>query len=247
MPSTFTPRRVLAIGSHPDDIELGCGGALLAHRAAGDNITMLVLTGGDRGPVSSTERDQRRQEQEAAAQMLGARLLWGGLKDCTLSHNQELISVIEGVIHEIQPDVIYVHATDDSHQDHIAAARGTLSAARHRSTILHYMSPSTLTFQPNLYVDITDHIDGKLAMLSCHHSQVSDSSMVNLQAKEASSLSWGFQSRRKNAEPFMTTRFVWDIARGGSTETSSNAADAASDDLTAGLERLTTSQLADAR
>ena len=43
-------RNVVAIGAHPDDIELGCGGALLAHVAAGDSVTMLVLTGGEAGP-----------------------------------------------------------------------------------------------------------------------------------------------------------------------------------------------------
>src|ERR1700694_5144886 len=75
-------RSVLAIGSHPDDIELGCAGALLAHKAAGDRISILVMTGGENGPGSLQEIIGRRFEQEAAARLLGAELFWAGLFDC---------------------------------------------------------------------------------------------------------------------------------------------------------------------
>ncbi len=77
-------RRVLAIGAHPDDIELGCGATLLAHHAAGDQVTMLVVTGGENGPVGS-DGPGRRRGQEAAARILGARLRWGGLVDCAVA------------------------------------------------------------------------------------------------------------------------------------------------------------------
>src|SRR5690348_4586218 len=55
---------VLAIGAHPDDVELGCGGALARHVAAGDKVTFLVMTTGERGPQDSVPRVL---EQEAAA------------------------------------------------------------------------------------------------------------------------------------------------------------------------------------
>ena len=63
---------VLAVGAHPDDIELGCGGALLAHAAAGDTVTMLVVTGGENGPGDDARTAGRRAEQERAAALLGA-------------------------------------------------------------------------------------------------------------------------------------------------------------------------------
>ncbi len=62
-------RRVLAVGAHPDDIELGCGGTLLAHAAAGDAVTLLVDTDGGKGPG---DLEERRAEQEQAARTLGA-------------------------------------------------------------------------------------------------------------------------------------------------------------------------------
>jgi LmbE family N-acetylglucosaminyl deacetylase len=68
---------VLAIGAHPDDIELGCGAALLAHRRAGHEVTMLVMTAG----LGPAERRARPEEQEEAAALLRAGLVWGGFED----------------------------------------------------------------------------------------------------------------------------------------------------------------------
>ncbi len=60
--------KVLAVGAHPDDIELGCAGALARHVAAGDEVTMLVLTPGESGPQGLTSRVR---EQETASALLG--------------------------------------------------------------------------------------------------------------------------------------------------------------------------------
>ena len=70
--------KVLAIGAHPDDVELGCGGALARHVAAGDEVTMLVMTPGEMGPQGLTSRVR---EQEAAAAVLGVHLIWGPFSD----------------------------------------------------------------------------------------------------------------------------------------------------------------------
>ena len=85
-------RRVLAVGAHPDDIELGCGATLLAHSAAGDAVTMLVMTGGENGPGDDATITGRRLEQEQAARTLGARLLWGGQVDCTVTPDAVILT-----------------------------------------------------------------------------------------------------------------------------------------------------------
>ncbi|MFN2504664.1 MAG: PIG-L deacetylase family protein [Acidimicrobiales bacterium] len=72
------PMRVLAIGAHPDDIELGCGAVLLAHRRRGDPVDLLVMTAGGRGPQDARSRVA---EQEDAAALLGAGLRWGAFED----------------------------------------------------------------------------------------------------------------------------------------------------------------------
>lgn len=208
---TRPARRVLAIGAHPDDIELGCAGALLAHRQAGDDITMLVVTGGERGPGGFSDLVGRRREQEAAADLIGAHLYWGGLRDCSVEPDAITVELIEEVMDGVGADLIYVHAPEDSHQDHRAIAVSTLGAARRLTDILHYQSPSTLRFDPTVFVDIADHLDAKLAALHCHRSQVELSAMVEVDAISAAARYWGSQARVCLAEGFTPARMIYDI------------------------------------
>jgi LmbE family N-acetylglucosaminyl deacetylase len=204
-------RRVLAIGAHPDDIELGCGATLLAHYAAGDAVTMLVMTGGENGPVGSDSISSRRQEQEQAARILGAQLRWGGQVDCAVTPDSATVGVIEQVVRETEAEIVYVHAPDDSHQDHRAVAAATLSAGRRLSRVMHYGSPSTLTFTPTVFVDVTMQLSGKLAALGAHASQVEASALVEPDAVVASARHWGAQARIGYAEAFAPTRLVFDV------------------------------------
>ncbi|WP_261326197.1 PIG-L deacetylase family protein [Modestobacter marinus] len=205
-------RRVLAVGAHPDDVELGCGATLLAHSAAGDAVTMLVMTGGENGPGDDAAVVGRRAEQQEAARTLGARLMWGGLRDCTVTPDAATVAIVERAIEETDAEVVYVHAPDDSHQDHRAVAAATLSAARRLSRVLHYQSPSTLTFSPTTFVDVTAFLSGKLAALRAHASQVEMSAMVEPDAVVASARHWGAQARIGYAEAFAPTRMVIDLA-----------------------------------
>jgi LmbE family N-acetylglucosaminyl deacetylase len=204
-------RDVLAVGAHPDDIELGCGATLLAHAAAGDRVTMLVMTGGENGPGHGGA-DLRHTEQRRAAATLGAQLRWGGLRDCTLTPDSSTVNIVERVLRETGADLVYVHAPDDSHQDHRAVAAATLAAARRLPRVLHYQSPSTLTFTPTVFVDVTAYISGKVAALQAHASQVELSAMVEPDAVVASARHWGAQARIGYAEAFAPTRMVLDLA-----------------------------------
>ena len=202
-------RRVLAVGAHPDDIELGCGATLLAHSAAGDSVTMLVMTGGEKGPGQVTGR---HHEQQEAARILGAELRWGGLVDCTLTPDATTVAVVERAISASGADLVYVHAPDDSHQDHRAVAAATLAAGRRLSRVMHYQSPSTLAFHPTVFVDVTAHLSGKLAALGAHASQVEMSAMVEPDAVAASARYWGAQARIGYAEAFAPTRMVLELS-----------------------------------
>jgi len=203
-------RSVLAVGAHPDDVELGCGGTLLAHAAAGDAVTVLVMTGGENGPGATAA--VRQLEQEAAARVLEARLRWGGFADCRMTADAATIARIEAVIDEVGADVVYVHAPEDSHQDHRAVAAATLAAARRLSRVVHYQSPSTLAFAPSVFVDVTGFLSGKLAALRAHASQVATSAMVEPDAVVAAARYWGAQARVGYAEAFAPTRLVLDLA-----------------------------------
>src|SRR4051812_35835497 len=95
-----TPSRtVLAVGAHPDDIELGAGATLLRLSKAGWRVVLLVVTDGRGGGRPST----RREEQQEVARQLEAELHWGNLEDGCLRDTPELIDLIGGHIRRTQP------------------------------------------------------------------------------------------------------------------------------------------------
>ena len=221
-------RSVLAVGAHPGDIESGCAGTLAAHRAAGDSVTMLVLTCDGVDTV-------RSRQAEAAAQQLDCLLVWGPQaaerrsgdrrihtrgQDDRRSHDQRegeswpgpissaamTVAAIENVLTGVDADVIYVHAGGDTNAEHRAAAEATLSAARHSSRILHYAGESTLQFAPALFVDISPFLDRKLAALA------EAPRPVDLELPVGTARHFGAQARVRYAEAFAPARFVWDLA-----------------------------------
>jgi LmbE family N-acetylglucosaminyl deacetylase len=199
--------RVLAIGAHPDDIEFGCGGTLLRHRLAGDAITLLVMTSGEQGP----DAELRTREQEQAASLLGAELRWGGFLDGSVPADGDAVRVIEHVIAATAPDVVYTHAPQDTHQDHRATSAAALAAARRISRVLCFESPSSIGFNPTLYVDIAGLVEPKLDLLRAHMSQVLHlGSLVDLEATESQARYRGFAARVREAEAFESHRFLWD-------------------------------------
>lgn len=202
--------KVLAVGAHPDDVELGCGATLLAHRARGDSVALLVLTGGEHGPQGQSSR---MSEQEIAASILGADLYWGGFEDGSVPEGRAGVTVVEDVIRATGADIVYTHSPRDSHQDHRSAAVATLAAGRHVSRILMYETPSSLGFTPTVFVDAAAHLPGKLKALRAHVSQVLQNTLVDLDAVAAQARYRGFQARLRHAEGFETERFAWDLSR----------------------------------
>lgn len=217
-------RSVLAVGTHPGDIEYGCAGTLAAHRAAGDSVTMLVLTCD--GPDTV-----RSRQAEAAARVLDCLLVWGPqaaerraesrrtqvrtTSDRRARHHRPgqswptdvmTVAAIENVLTGVDADVIYVHAPDDANAEHRAAAVATLSAARHSSRILHYAGESTLSFAPALFVDVSPYLESKLAALAeAPHP-------VDPELPTGTARHFGAQARVRYAEAFAPARFVWDLA-----------------------------------
>jgi LmbE family N-acetylglucosaminyl deacetylase len=200
--------RVVAVGAHPDDIELGCAGALLHHVAAGDPVTMAVMTTGTLGPQGVTSRVR---EQEAAAMVIGADVVWGPYEDGSVPHGRDPVGFLDAVLRSVDADIVYVHAPNDTHQDHVAVSAAALAAARRTGRILYYQSPSTTSFDPSVFVDVESTLAGKLASLRAHWSQVMQCAMVDLETVQVSAQYWGNRAKTSYAEAFETPRFTWDI------------------------------------
>jgi LmbE family N-acetylglucosaminyl deacetylase len=200
--------KVLAVGAHPDDIELGCAGTLLAHASRGDQVHLLVMTTGEQGPQAARSRVR---EQEDAARVLSAHLYWGGFPDGAVPESREAIQAVERAICESGAELLYAPSPEDTHQDHRATASVTLAAGRRCSRILTYESPTSVNFAPQLYTDIGSYLEGKLKAIRSHTSQVLKNHLVDLEAVEAMARYRGFQARIRTAEAFEAQRFVWDM------------------------------------
>lgn len=202
---------ILAIGPHPDDIEIGCGGTLIKYAQKGHNVYMLVLTDGSFGG----DPQVRRQEQESAAAFIGVKqLFWGNYRDTELMGNRELIHVIDNVIAQVRPDTVFLNFWADVHQDHRAAAQAAVSATRYIREVLFFEVPSTQHFEPDIFVDIQDVLEKKLELLRKHASQVDRTRVENLSILEsAQSVAnfRGYQGRVRYAEAFKAVRLLREI------------------------------------
>jgi LmbE family N-acetylglucosaminyl deacetylase len=202
---------LLAIGSHPDDIEFGCSGTLIKYRLKGDNIYLMVMTSGE----LSGKPDLRKKEQIASQKKMGAKeLIWGGHKDTKLEMNLELIQQIEKTIKKIEPTFIFVNYPEDTHQDHRHLAQATISATRYTRNVLFYEVPTTVNFSPNVFVDIMLTFNSKLECLKAHKSQIMKTGIQELSILNmalANAHFRGTQARVKYAEGFVSQRLFINI------------------------------------
>jgi len=204
---------ILALGPHPDDIEIGCGATLLKFARAGHKVFLYIATYGELGG----DRKIRKQEQIESGEYMGVeKIFWGEFPDCQLPLSRHLITNIEDVINEVNPDYIFVNNNEDTHQDHRVLATATLSATRYVPNVLFYECPSTLNFSPDVYVDIEDYIEGKQVLLEKHASQICrahvempDISILDIAT--ASARFRGIQGRKKSAEAFSAVRLFINI------------------------------------
>ena len=195
--------RILAIGAHPDDVEIGVGGTLLSHRAAGDEVTILTMTKGAVGGNTS----EREIEAKEAARILGARLVMSDLIDTEVPDGMPTLSLIENLVAEVKPTMIYTHSIHDLHQDHRAVHRATLPAARKIQNVFCYQAPSaTVDFRPTRFVGIDNDLEGKVALVNAHASQVLRSPGLSAEHLRATALYWGRFSDGDHAEPLEVIR-----------------------------------------
>lgn len=200
---------VLAVGAHPDDLELGCSGTLALHKMNGDKVYYLILTNGE----ASANPEERIEESKRAAEVLGAdRLFLGGLEDTKIHDDIKTITVIEDIINRIKPDIIYTHTYRDNHQDHRNAAYATLSAGRRCKKILMYEGPATLRdFVPQVFVDIEETFEVKKKVTRAFGSQT-DKYYLAAEAVEGLARHRGYQCGLRAAEAFEVGKFVLGVS-----------------------------------
>lgn len=196
-------KRVLAIGAHPDDVEIGCGGVLLKHINAGDEVHILTLTYGSKGGNCAV----RFNEAKRSAQAMGASLHLENLPDTDIKEGSETIKCIERLVKRINPNVVYTHSLNDAHQDHRNVHKASIVACRSVETLECYQSPSsTIQFQPSRFVDISNEFKEKLDLLHCYRSQIEKCDYLKDEVIESNALYWGRFAQYKLVEPLEVVR-----------------------------------------
>jgi len=155
--------KVLAIGAHPDDVELGCGATLALLKNRKHEVSILVLSKGE----ASGDPRTREQECSLSASILGVdQLYFGDLKDTEIHDGIDSIRAIERIVDQTSSELVFGHSPKDRHQDHRNAGLATMSAARNVKSVLLYESPTALRdFCPQVFVDVTSTFDIKLKAL----------------------------------------------------------------------------------
>ena len=182
---------VLAIGCHPDDVEIACAGTLAKCVQRGDRVIVCHVSTGNLGHVIIPPDELtviRGNEAKAAGQLAGIEVICAGFNDLDIyDNNKEARDKVVEVIQQVDPDFIITHDPNDYMPDHTAVSRLVFDASftatlpnyptktgkAARLVPIYYMDTlAGVNFNPTEYVDVTEHIDKKLEMLECHESQV---------------------------------------------------------------------------
>ena len=195
-------KKIMFIGAHPDDIELGCAGTIKRCLEKDIEIIPVICSWGSfKGEIS-----QRKSEQETVFKLLHiSEYVSFNWKDTEIKINGENIAILEEIISTNNPDFIFTHYPNDTHQDHRAVAEMVKSICyRKNKNLIYFDSNSSLKFSPNYYEKI--NWEEKKSILEIFHSQVSRSKII--ERAEMKARNHGMFSETDFAEGYIIERMV---------------------------------------
>lgn len=194
--------KIVAIGAHPDDIEIGVGGVLAKYSRKGHEVHSIIVT----IPYS---KEIRWKETENAAKILGVELRILDLDPNEIVFSRKLVKEFDTIINEMTPDLIFTHWNHDSHQDHVAVSNAAIAATRKNNCSV-YMYEQTIPggivpygFKAQMFVDISDVIELKVKSTLAHRSQVERNGEEQwVEGVKGRAMYRGYQINVKYAEAF---------------------------------------------
>jgi LmbE family N-acetylglucosaminyl deacetylase/tetratricopeptide (TPR) repeat protein len=197
---------ILAIGAHPDDIELGCGGFIMKAKDSGASVYGLTMTRGEKG---SGGRGDREEEQKKATGFMELDGFWmTDFQDTRLNLSvSSMKELIEEKIRDIGVNMVLTHSAIDIHTDHQAVFEATKAAARNVSVLCYEDVSTPKEFVPNYFVDISWYVEDKLKMLAFHRTQ-KDKLYMDPEAVRGRAAHRGIQGGMQYAEAFSIYRLL---------------------------------------
>jgi len=198
-------KKLLFIGPHPDDVELGCGG-LISKYSKSAQMTYLILSPCLEDPKNKNILDEARE----AISILGLStesLVIENLPRRTFHDQRRKIrEILISVREKYKPDIAFCPSIKDIHQDHSVAAEETLRLFRDVGVISYEAPRSSLFFEPNLYVELSDeNLKTKIDALRCYKSQY-DKYYFKPDVTQSFARMRGSQCKVKYAEAFEALR-----------------------------------------
>jgi bacillithiol biosynthesis deacetylase BshB1 len=209
---------ILVIGPHPDDQELGMGGAIARLARQGHKVHLVDMTNGEPTPLGTPET--RARESAAAAKVLGVERTLLGLPNRQVVHDIRSRHKLAAVIRRHLADWLFVPYPIDAHPDHVAVSRIAEDArfdAKLTKTdipgepcypkriIYYFCTHLRMNFTPNFCIDISDTIETKMAALKCYESQFGSGNAVSVpEMVRTTSGYFGSRIGTAHAEPFYT-------------------------------------------
>lgn len=170
--SRYGGRTVLAIGAHPDDLELAIGGTLARLARESSRVVMAVVS-------IPADFDTRRAEARQAAAILGCELrllVESGCCRIDDMKSYQLVGMLDALVRELQPAAVLTHSACEFHRDHIAVHNACLSTQRLKPFDFFHFSPTMtravpIPFHPRAYIDVSDTIELKMKAIEAHLTQ----------------------------------------------------------------------------
>lgn len=210
---------IVAIGPHPDDVEIGMGGAVALFREKGLSVQIVDLTDGEPTPLGSPEI--RAAESAEAARILGAvPRITLDMPNRFLADTSEARVKVAEILRELRPRILFIPYWEDAHPDHVAACalcEAARFAAKYTRTawrgepwyvprVIHYFcSHLKVLVSPTFVLDVTGHIEKKMRALDAYESQFSErrGNLALLDDIRARARFWGESIGRPYGEPFV--------------------------------------------
>jgi LmbE family N-acetylglucosaminyl deacetylase len=170
--SRYAGETVVAIGAHPDDLEIGVGGTLAKMQQSGARVVMVVAS-------IPKDFEIRLEEARRGAKILGCELkilLDDGPRRIEDLKTCDLVGLLDGVVKEYEPAAVLTHSSADFHNDHLLIYNACLPTQRLACFDFFSYHPTNcrpvpIAFHPRAYVDVSETIDAKMHAITAHASQ----------------------------------------------------------------------------